>query len=77
MLYYASRTPHHVRPQSWIPPPSVFCEGKTGGERQITYDDVLKDFGFMEAKGFDPGFGGVNNLASGKWRNFCFIVQVK
>ena len=34
----------------------MFCEGKDGKGRQITYFDVLKDFGFMEAKGFDYGF---------------------
>jgi hypothetical protein len=34
----------------------VFCEGKDGKGRQITYFDVLKDFGFMEAKGFDYAF---------------------
>ena len=34
----------------------MFCEGVSGGGRQITYIDVLKDFGFMEAKGFHNGF---------------------
>ena len=34
----------------------MFCEGLNGRGRQITYFDVLKDFGFMEAKGFDVGF---------------------
>ena len=34
----------------------MFCEGLSGRRRQITYVDVLKDNGFMEAKGFDVGF---------------------
>ena len=29
----------------------MFCKGKDGVERRITYDDVSKDFGFMAAKG--------------------------
>ena len=34
----------------------MFCDGLSGRRRQIRYLDVLKDFGFMEAKGFDVGF---------------------
>ena len=40
----------------WIPPSPVFCKGKDGERRRITYFDVLKDFYFMAAKGFDYGF---------------------
>ena len=36
-----------------VPPPPVICERKNGDVRQITYDDVLKDFDFMANKGFD------------------------
>ena len=36
----------------------MFCEGLSGRRRQIKYLDVLKDFGFMKAKGFDYGFIG-------------------
>jgi hypothetical protein len=34
----------------------VFCKGKDGAGRQITYFDVLKDFRFMADKGFDYEF---------------------
>ena len=45
----------------------MFCEGLSGRGRHITYDDVLKDSGFMEAKGFDVGFiHGVDRVTSCK-----------
>ena len=31
----------------------MFCKGKNGARRKITYFDVLKDFVFMADKGFD------------------------
>ena len=34
----------------------MFCKGKDGAGRQITYFDVLKDFGFMADKGFEYEF---------------------
>ena len=66
----------------------MFCEGVSGGGRQITYIDVLKDFGFMEAKGFHNGFiqgsgtGGVNSVlatqgfAVSSCKNTCRILDV-
>ena len=42
----------------------MFCKGKDGVERRITYDDVSKDFGFMAAMGLpkeiDYGYIGSN-----------------
>ena len=58
----------------WIPPLPVYCKGKDGAGRQITYFDVLKDFAFMVDKGFDYEFiRDDNNWFSGDFfsgRNF-------
>ena len=41
----------------------MFCKGRDGVERHITYDDVSKDFGFMAAMGLPKGvdYGYIGN----------------
>ena len=66
------QTTYYQRVVKWIPPLPVFCNGKDGARREITYFDILKDFRFMADKGFDYqyiyGISGRTDVLSG--RNF-------